>query len=345
VDVVNRMLGGPPSRLISALKGSHLVLPRRAGEARLGASGSERQRRGPDPGGPRHAIYSAARRDGRPFFIIPWGEALLIGTTEVPHEGPPAPVRCSPEEIDYLLAETNALFPSLRLRPEDISYTYAGLRPLPAAGGPAPAVTRRHFIIDHARDGAPGLLSIVGGKLTTYRSLAAEAVLAALRVAGAQQGSPCRTRTVPLPGGDLADFPRFRADEIRAGVAQGLTEATAAHLADLYGARAPQVRALAASPDGTPALARLLCPHSPTIGAQVRFAVEEERARTLADVLLRRTPAGLAHCLGRDAAPVAARLMAPLLGWDEARIGAELAAYEAIVRERQDLPPGGRTVR
>jgi glycerol-3-phosphate dehydrogenase len=328
VDAVNRLQGGvadggrrSSSQLITALKGSHLVLPR--AEA-----------------GPRHAIYSAARRDGRPFFIVPWGEALLVGTTEVRHEGPLDRVRCSPEEMEYLLAETNALFPSLRLGPEDVSYTYAGLRPLPAAHGPAAAVTRRHFVIDHARDGAPGLLSIVGGKLTTYRSLAEIAVGAALQAARLRPGAPCRTRTAPLPGGNVGEFARFRAVEIRAATSQGLTGAAAAHLVDLYGARASQVRALAASPDAAPDPARPLCPHSPTIGAQVLFAVREEHARTLADVLLRRTPAGLAHCLGRDAAPAAARLMAPLLGWDDARAAAELAAYEASVRDRLPIRDG-----
>src|SRR5262249_42807803 len=160
--------------------------------------------------------------------------SLLIGTTEVRHEGALDGVRCSPEEMEYLLAETNALFPGLRLQPEDVSYTYAGLRPLPVARGPAPAVTRRHFVIDHARAGAPGLLSTVGGKPTTYRSLAAEVVAAALRAAGLQADAPCQTRTVPLPGG-VAKFAEFRAAEIRAAVASGLPEATAAHLVDLYG--------------------------------------------------------------------------------------------------------------
>jgi glycerol-3-phosphate dehydrogenase len=102
VDVVNRLRDGAPLPLIAALKGSHLVVPWQET-------------------GPRHAIYSAARRDGRPFFIIPWNGALLIGTTEVRHEGPLDGVRCSPEEMEYLVAETNALFPGLRLRPEDVS--------------------------------------------------------------------------------------------------------------------------------------------------------------------------------------------------------------------------------
>jgi len=321
-------------RLIGAVKGSHLVFPWRES--------------GPLSAGPRHALYSAARRDGRPFFILPWAGALLIGTTEVVEDVGPEPARCTPLEIEYLLAETNDLFPGIDLRPEEIAYTYAGLRPLPRASGPTAAVTRRHFVVDHARHGAPGLLSIVGGKLTTARSLAISVVAA---LSCAVRGAVCAVRPAAHTRGDcrppfrrtahraprtafpgsVSDFAALREEELRAGRAAGLPEITAGHLADLYGARAPRVRALAAA---EPELARPLCAHSPVIGAQVRFAVLEEMARTVADVMLRRTPLGLAPCLGHDAAPAVARLMAPLLGWDDTRVAAELAAYEAIVRER-----------
>jgi glycerol-3-phosphate dehydrogenase len=337
VDALLRMGGPGLRRRVAAVKGSHLVVPMRE-EA------------------PRHAIYSAARRDGRPFFILPWAGLLLIGTTEVKVEEPETAcrhdghrasddTRCTLAELEYLIAETDALFPPLQLRPEDVAYTYAGLRPLPVAGGPASRVTRRHFVIDHAAEGAPGLFSVVGGKITTYRALAEQAVD---RVARRSVSSPHRlpygrtragvTRTTrsadPLPGGDIAEFDRFRAAEIQAGTADGLDEATAAYLVELYGARAPRVRALAAA---EPDLALRLCPHSPAIAAQVRYAVEAERARTLDDVLLRRTMAGLARCLGRDAAQSAASVMAGLLGWDDARVAAELSRYEAIVRSRQEV--------
>jgi glycerol-3-phosphate dehydrogenase len=341
VDRVNGLLPEPSAgsglpRLIGAVKGSHLVLE-------------------PREGGPRHAVYSAARRDGRPFFIIPWSGLLLIGTTEVVEDAASESSRCTPEEIDYLLAETNDLFPALAVSADQIAYTYAGLRPLPASGSPAAAVTRRHFVVDHAAHGAPGLLSIVGGKLTTARSLAVAAVDAALHASRQSRGArreargkadgsshavrlapaflaPRASRLAPCPlPGAVPDFAAFRTEEQREGRELGLSEAVAGHLSDLYGARAGRVRDLAAA---DPALARPLCPHSPVIGAQVRVAVEEEMARTLADVMLRRTPLGLAPCLGRDAAPAVARLMAALLGWDDARLADELAGYERTTRER-----------
>lgn len=309
VDAVNALLPDSLPRLIRGVKGSHLVVARREL-------------------GPRHAVYSAARRDGRAFFVLPWTGMLLIGTTEVVEPGDPGRARCTPEEMEYLLAETNALFPAMALRPEDIAYTYAGVRPLPVAPGPAAAITRRHFLVDHAAHGASGLFSLVGGKLTTARSLAKVAVETAL-------GSAARPRSVS-PGAagaaSAAAFERFRAEETAAARAQGLSDAAARHLIDLYGTRAPRVRALVAA---DPALAAALCPHSPAIAAQVRFAVEEEMARTLADVLLRRTMVGLAPCLGRDAAPTAARLMQKLLGWDEARVAAELTDYEALLATRR----------
>jgi glycerol-3-phosphate dehydrogenase len=301
VDAVNALLPSDAAlpRLIGAVKGSHVALPTREG-------------------GPRHAIYSAARRDGRPFFLLPWAGMLLIGTTEVVEPGAPEQARCTPQETEYLLAEANALFPALALRPEDLSYTYAGLRPLPAARGPAAAITRRHFVVDHAAHGAPGLFSVVGGKLSTAQSLAEKAVLGAgcwVLGKGGRRFSRKTAGPRPHPAREERREARAADDPIES----------------LYGARAPRVRALAvADPD----LARPLCPHSPAIAAQVRFAVEEELARTLADVCLRRTMAGLAPCLGRDAAPAIARLMAPLLGWDDARVAAELADYEAIVRQR-----------
>jgi glycerol-3-phosphate dehydrogenase len=150
----------------------------------------------PFPGSPANAIYVEARSDGRPIFIIPWNELYLIGTTDVRFEGNPDEVRCEPWEIDYLLLETNLAFPGAHLTRDNILYTYSGVRPLPVTGDKdEQSITRRHFIRQHPQ--LPNLLSIVGGKLTTYRSLAEECVDLIFQKLG-KDSPPCRTATEVL---------------------------------------------------------------------------------------------------------------------------------------------------
>jgi glycerol-3-phosphate dehydrogenase len=148
IDLVLAPVNGP--KLIGGTKGSHIIVP-------------------VFPGAPANAIYLEARSDGRPIFIIPWNRLYLIGTTDVRFEGDPDEVRCEDWEIDYLLSETNLALPNARLTRDNILSTYSGVRPLPFQSS-----TRRHFIRQHPQ--LPNLLSIVGGKLTTYRSLAEECV-------------------------------------------------------------------------------------------------------------------------------------------------------------------------
>jgi glycerol-3-phosphate dehydrogenase len=179
---VDRVLERAPlesPRLIGGTKGSHIVVP-------------------VFPGAPQNAIYLEARSDRRPFFIIPWNGNFLIGTTDVRFEDDPDEVRCELWEIDYLLAETNRAFPSAQLTREQILFTYSGVRPLPRTDDKEEqSITRRHFIREHPQ--AKNLLSIVGGKLTTYRSLAEECVDLIFRKIG-RQSPPCTTAETVLPG-------------------------------------------------------------------------------------------------------------------------------------------------
>src|SRR6185436_8488345 len=143
-------------QLIGGTKGSHIIVA-------------------PFPDAPQTAIYVEAQSDGRPFFIIPWNRKYLIGTTDIRYQGNLDEVRISSDEIDYLLAETNRVLPTAKLTREQILYTYSGVRPLPNTGDQDGAkITRQHFIRAHPE--IRGLFSIVGGKLTTYRSLAEETV-------------------------------------------------------------------------------------------------------------------------------------------------------------------------
>ena len=159
-------------KLIGGTKGSHIIVP-------------------PFSSAPANAIYIEARSDGRPIFIIPWNKVYLIGTTDVRFEGDPDEVRCEPWEIDYLLSETNLALPGAHLTRDIILDTYSGVRPLPVTSDKhEQSITRRHFIREHPQ--LPNLLSIVGGKLTTYRSLAEECVDLIFRKLG-RDSPPCRT--------------------------------------------------------------------------------------------------------------------------------------------------------
>jgi len=175
IDQVLESVKSP--KLIGGTKGSHLVVPA-------------------FPGAPANAIYVEARSDARPLFVIPWNKLYLIGTTDVRFEGDPDAVRCEPWEIDYLLSETNLALPDAHLTRDNILYAYSGVRPLPVTSDKDEQnITRRHFIRQHPE--LPNLLSIVGGKLTTYRNLAEECVDLIFQKLG-KESPPCRTASEEL---------------------------------------------------------------------------------------------------------------------------------------------------
>jgi glycerol-3-phosphate dehydrogenase len=283
-------------RLIGGTKGSHLVAEW--------------------PGAPRHAVFATAKADGRPFFILPWHGNTLIGTTDLRHDGDPSAARCTADELRYLIDEANRLFPSVPLRREHVLHTYSGIRPLPyTAGGDESTISRSHFIIDHVKRGGPsGLLSIVGGKLTTYRSLARMAMPAI-----AKHATPsARPASTDLRVGAQRAAP---ASPARA-------DATSDPLA-IYGLRRNEVHAMI---DADPSLGERVCKHNPEMLAQIAYAVEREDAVTLADVLLRRLPAGWSKCHALDGIAWTARVMAARLAWDDEQVASEIAAYERELR-------------
>jgi glycerol-3-phosphate dehydrogenase len=294
---------GQQSRLIGGSKGSHIVVD-------------------PFPGAPSDALYAQARQDGRPFFIIPWNDLYLIGTTDTRYDGSLDRVMAEEWEIDLLLAESNRVIPSAKLTRESVRYTYAGVRPLPyTLDGSEGDITRRHVLHDHeASGGARGLISIVGGKLTTYRELAEQCVDL---VVGKLRRTTFLSRTAeaPLPGG-RTDLPwsDFAASFARGS---GLRRRTVEHLLRVYGARAPEVLASASTPE----LREVFDPITGAIAAEVPWAYNEEGARTLVDVIARRTMVGLGPDAGIGADAAAAKIARDALGWDTAKIDAEVDAY------------------
>jgi glycerol-3-phosphate dehydrogenase len=306
VDNVLIGAGRVSDPLICGTKGSHLIVDE-------------------FPGAPADALYVEAEEDGRPFFIIPWNGAYLIGTTDLPYSENLDEVEASEAEIEYLLKETNRVIPEANLKRNAIRYTYSGVRPLPCRTERDPAsITRRHFIRDHA----PALncfISIVGGKLTTYRNLSEQAVDLLFNKLG-REPPKCRTADEPLPGAPLEDpasfSKRFKAES-------NLPDAISKRLLRIYGVRANDVLRLAASDEE---LLKTFSPQTGAIGAEVIFSFHEEMAQTLTDCLMRRTLVGMNAAAGLDAVEAAARLAQRYLDWDDDRATREIADYRKYVR-------------
>ena len=235
-------------------------------------------------------------------------------------DAPDGPLSASDEEIDYLVSETNRVIPGARLTGASVLYSYAGLRPLPSQPGHSEgAITRRHIIRGHAPQ-IRRLLSVTGGKITTYRNLSEQVVDRVFRELG-RPVPECRTADTPLPG-----HPEGSVEETARGFAAlaGLSPGAALRLATIYGRRGAALLDLAAS---TPALAGEIEPGTGILKAEIVFGLVEEMAHTLTDVLMRRTMAGLEPDMGRGCAAAAARVVADYLGWDRSRVLCELDGY------------------
>ncbi len=301
VDSVLDRTGQRMPELIGGTKGSHIVVS-------------------PFEGAPRDAFYVEAESDGRPFFILPWNDLFLIGTTDIRYDGDPGSVRASREEVDYLLAETNRVFPAANLAVEDVHYAYAGIRPLPQrTRGPESAITRKHIIKSHRRV-ANGLLSIVGGKLTTYRNLAEQAVDKIGKVL-ARRLPECRTRDTLLPG--AGGF-----DEAREQLAAypGISETGVERLLRIYGGRAAGIAALARA---RPELAGFIDEAGTLPAAEIAYVIREELPKTLTDIVFRRVMTGLDPDQGRPHYERIAEIAAAEFGWDDTRRADELQALGA----------------
>ncbi len=278
------------------------------------------------PGAPDTCIFFEAAADQRPIFVFPWQGRYVLGSTDITFEGDLDEVVASDAEIDYLLAETNRIFPDAGLTPADVLYSVAGVRPLPYTAGVSDnaKISRGHTVLNH-EPAYSGLLTVIGGKLTTHRALAEDVTDEVLRVLG-RRPRRCVTRERPLPGADTSDWKAFAQDFIRSSPLSGKQSR---RLLTIYGVRARRVLELAAA---DPSLAEVVDQESGALAAEVVMAVRDEGAVTLGDILLRRILVGLGADMGLSAAPTCADVAVRHLGWDEARARAEVAGYEAELR-------------
>ncbi len=276
------------------------------------------------------AVVIPVPGDRRSVFVVPHGGLTYIGTTDTDYDGPVDDPQCTPEDIEYLLSAINASIDG-ELTTADVTGSWAGLRPLVASGGDGRTadLSRMHRV----RRSDSGLVTITGGKLTTYREMASDTVdevvehvhAADVGFAGWPSSSTARMPLVGAAGHDtvldaLEVFP-----EVPAHVAD--------HLASRYGGEA---RALMAMIQKDPELGETLVQGLPYVAAEAVFAARHEMAGSVVDVLSRRTRARLwARDDSKAAARRTAELMASELGWDDARVEAEVDEYVAEVeRER-----------
>jgi glycerol-3-phosphate dehydrogenase len=272
------------------------------------------------------------------MFAIPWEDQTLVGTTDTDYDGRPEDVAADADDVRYLLDAVNSYFPEAKLAERDVIGAYAGLRPLVApAGVESPSETSRE---EEIFESASGLLSLGGGKLTTYRRVAEKVVDRVVQQVQAREAerrfAPCRTGVVPLPGARVDDPDRggFRgfAKRLRARCA-GLDEALVRHLLGRYGVAA---REIVDAVSADPTAARPLATGLPYRRIEVRRAAEHEMAVTLDDVLRRRIPVSFRHADGGEAiAPDVGDLMRSALGWDAAETARAVERYRTgVVAER-----------
>lgn len=289
--------------LVGGVRGSHIVLPKFAGA-------------------PDAAVYTEAV-DGRPIFVIPWNEQVLVGTTEVPDGSDPGRVQPSDDEVAYLLRSLLHLFPRVQVSRDDIHYAFAGVRPLPFSPRKNPsAVTRKHYLHDHTADGATQMISVIGGKLTTAGSLARECA--------AKIGAKIIPPTLAIASEEAID-PTLEPWIVDVADAGGITADTAGAIAQWYGKRA---MAVARNARASAEMRAPLCPHTLHIVAEAVDAFSNECACTLADVLLRRVPVALGACWSPSCSRQAATRIGAVMGWSEQRTTMELEAFE---RERDEF--------
>lgn len=282
----------------------------------------------------RKKIEGFVTRGGRHFFIIPWRNRSLIGTTNVPFQGDFDQMRVTEEEVAEFLADINEALPDLGLSRDDVRYAYTGIYPLTVreidpekyqAGGD-------YQLVDHHRtDGFPGLITALGAKYTTARYLAEKTVdLAVRRLGGKAQ--PCRTATIPLLEGSMANLASFTVRK-QEQYSSMLAKEMAAHLIRYYGTGIDRVMELAA---GNEELLRPLSPAVSVCAAEVLYAVRKEMAMTLEDVVFRRSGMGTVGCPDEAALQRTIAIMTKELDWT----AAQQAEEKQKVLSRYDFHQG-----
>jgi glycerol-3-phosphate dehydrogenase len=286
---------------VRASKGIHLVVPRDRFQSTVGL---------------------ILRTEKSVLFVIPWGRHWIIGTTDTDWKLDKAHPAASTKDIDYILERVNRVLKRPLTR-EDVEGVYAGLRPLLAGESDSTAKLSREHVVAHP---VPGLVVVAGGKFTTYRVMAKDAVDEATRAMDERVPASC-TDTIPLLGAE--GFKAAWNRRTRTADEAGVHVARVEHLLNRYGSMAPEVLAII---KGNPAMAEPLPGADDYLAAEVVYAATHEGARHVHDVLTRRTRISIESWdRGVSAVPVVAKLMGEILGWSDAQRESEIKHYLARV--------------
>jgi glycerol-3-phosphate dehydrogenase len=296
-DTIRRLADPDATPSVRGTKGVHIALPR----ARVGNTG---------------ALTLLSPIDGRVFFVLPAGQTTIVGTTDTDYDGSLDAVRATPADVAYLLRSANAYFPATALVAADVVAAWAGIRPLIGGDAHHPdALSREHAVTFTA----PGLITVTGGKLTTYRVMAHDVANAAQRALG-QPVRPADTAHLPLPGGAITSMDAERDDaEHRTG-----SRDLATHLVFRYGTEWRDVWSLAEHDRG---LARPLASPLPDIAAELQWAVDHEMALSLGDLLIRRLHLAFETA---DHGRAVAQAIAAQFGWQNTEVERYAAEAHAI---------------
>jgi glycerol-3-phosphate dehydrogenase len=271
-------------------------------------------------------------KGSRLFFVTPWRNVSLVGTFYVRAEANPDAQKMAEEDIHDFLGEINAAYPASSLKREDVYDVYQGLLPVTeeTPGGDV-QVAKQYRIVDHAaRDGLQGLISVVGVKFTTARDVAEKTVNLVLKKL-ACPSVPCLTAETGLVGGRVERFDDFRHQAI-ANTPEGLDRVTIVHLVNHYGTNYAELLTLIRE---NPEFGQRICPNLPVLKAEIVYAVQQEMAVNVTDIIYRRTVLAsnglpelccLQNCI---------RFMARQLGWNEAKMQQEIAMCTPSYRTSQ----------
>jgi glycerol-3-phosphate dehydrogenase len=318
-DEVLAMSGPRGAKMLRPTKGIHIVMKR----DRLPVE---------------HAVVLFHPTDRRVLFALPWGDRTYVGTTDTDYDGAPGEEYATLADVDYLIAAANHYFPNNLIARKDVISTWSGLRPLiqPEAdmdGMAESQVSREHQI----HIGEDGLITIAGGKLTTYRKMAKECVDTALQIIKLTGQLPDdlhsgQTYKFPLPGAvgwPEDDDHEKVAEQIGAACECEMSHATRRHLVDTYGMRALEVAKLCAD---DPALLEPIIPGRVEIMAQIDFGVREELAASVSDIMIRRTQIFFRdEAQGLECVDKVADRMAELIGWSPEERENSITGYKAEV--------------
>lgn len=265
---------------------------------------------------------------GRFLFIVPWRDVSLLGTSHDAYVGEPQELKVTRWDLEAFLADAREAFPHARLNAGDVRLVHRGLLPMISGHESNVKLLRESVVVDHARDGAEGLISMFGVRYTTARHTAARAIDAVFRLRG--KGTPPATRTAdtPIAGGSITNKENFLRAVLLRDVA-GVSQNTLRRLALTYGTNYDSVLQIIRD---QPVLAEPIGRQCGVTGAEILHATRVESAMKLADAVVRRTEAGSAGHPGSDAIECAAQIMAAERGWDDWQARNEIAELEAFYR-------------